>query len=61
MAFNRTIGFVAGSWTTFKEISGDEYDAGIAAKPAKAQPIQSQPAQVQPVPVQPAQSEPVQK
>jgi hypothetical protein len=42
-----------------KEISADEYDAGIAAKPAKAQPIQSQPAQVQPVPVQPAQSEPV--
>jgi len=44
-----------------KEISGDEYDAGIAAQAAKTQPIQSQPAQVQPVPVQPAQSEPVQK
>jgi len=39
-----------------KEISSDEYDAGVAAKPAKAQPMQSQP-----VPMQPAQLEPVQK
>lgn len=34
-----------------KEISGDEYDAGIAAQAAKTQPV----------PVQPTQSEPVQK
>lgn len=39
-----------------KEISSDEFDAGIAAQSVKTQPIQPQP-----VPVQPAQSEPVQK
>ena len=61
MAFNRTIGFVAGFRTTFKEISGDEYDAGIAVQAAKTQPVPVQPAQLEPVQVQPAQSEPVQK
>src|SRR5215217_5933019 len=46
-----------------KEISGDDYDAGIAAQQAKAQavhmkPASMQPASAQPVPLKPVEAQP---